>query len=112
MRFKASLRMSVMILLAPLTAHGIGIRESHPNPIGGELGGRAVLMSGGYERYITNRVGIGVRAFGLGTSSGGVGVFPVYVSVIPAGDVHGLYLSLGVTLIASASNWEHFGGTG
>jgi hypothetical protein len=91
----------VVILLAPLGAHGIGVREQRQNLIGVELGGRA---GGGiyYERYLSNRVGIGAGGILWGDEGG---VIPVYISTFPAGDIHALYLSLGVTF-----GWDSSGG--
>jgi hypothetical protein len=110
MRFAVLLCLLAAIVTTPLGAHATGIRETRPNLVYGELGGRAVLFSAGYERYLTGRVGIGAGAFGFGSSDGGVGLFPVYLSFVPVGDVHSLYLSAGATYLAGSS-WDESWGT-
>ncbi len=102
--------LAIVVALAPLGASAAGIRETRPNFVYGELGGRAVLFSGGYERYLTNRVGIGIGAFGFGNSEGGVALIPVYLSFIPVGDIHSLYLSGGATYLGGGS-WDEDWGT-
>ncbi len=102
MRFAVLLCSLALIVMAPLGAHATGIRETRPNLVYGELGGRifvgeAATVSAGYERYLTSRVGIGAGAFGFWTAGGGLGSFPVYLSFIPVGDNHSLYLSAGAT---------------
>ena len=93
MRFLISLCVLSVVLVAPLGAHGIGVREKRPNLIFGELGGRA-LASINYERYLSDRTGFGVGGMYFGSAGG---VIPVSVSMIPTGDIHSLYLSAGVT---------------
>jgi opacity protein-like surface antigen len=83
-----------------------GIREAKPNLVGGEIGGRAVLYSLTYERFVTPRVGLGVGLMGFGTSEGAIGLFPVHVSFVPVGDVHSLYLSGGATFAVGTDNWD------
>ena len=106
MRLVVLLCLALALLLAPLGAHAEGSREQRPNLVFGEIGGKAILFSAGYERYLTNRIGLGVGAVGWGAEGGGIGLFPVYVSLIPVGDVHSLYLSGGVTYLAGAANWD------
>jgi hypothetical protein len=106
MRKTVLLFLVVTLMLAPLSAHGEGIRDKRPSFVFGEIGGKAILFSAGYEHYLTNNFGLGIGAVGWGGSGGGVGLFPVYVSFIPIGDVHSLYLSAGVTYIAGVSNWD------
>ena len=110
MRLGVSLCLVAMIVMAPLGAHAAGIRETRPNLVYGELGGRAVLFSAGYERYLNSRVGIGAGGFGFGNNEGGVGLFPVYLSFIPVGDIHSLYLSAGATYLTGGS-WDESWGT-
>lgn len=114
MRSAALFCLALIVALAPLGAGAAGIRETRPNLVYGELGGRAVLLSAGYERYLTDRVGIGVGAFGFGNSEGGVALVPVYLSFAPVGDIHSLYLSAGATYLGGGSwdeNWGTWFGT-
>ena len=109
MKLAVSLVMVAAFILLPIAAFG-GIRDEKPNLIGGELGGKALIYSLSYERYFFNRVGIGVGAMGFAVSEGGVGLFPIYLSLIPVGDRHGLYISAGADY-ANASNWDEVSGT-
>jgi hypothetical protein len=89
-------------------ANGIGIREQRPNLVGGELGGRGGIASVNYERYLSNKLGVGVGGMSWGEAGG---VIPVYISIVPAGDIHALYLSAGVTFGWDAnegSGWPAF----
>lgn len=106
MRFTAFLCLLAIIVVAPLGAHGLGSREKRPNLVSGELGGRALIYSANYERYITNQFGIGVGGMGAATGAGGFALFPLYVSFIPVGEIHSLYLSAGATVAAGTSNWD------
>jgi hypothetical protein len=96
----------MVILLASIAANGETVRERKPNLIGGEIGGRAILYSVNFERYLTNRVGIGAGLMGFGTSDGAVGLVPFYLSFIPVGDMHSMYCSFGATAAAGSANWE------
>jgi len=71
----------------------MNIRKKDPNSLYVEFGGRALLYSINYERFITPKIGVGVGAgaFGVGWA------FPAYVSFVPVGNIHSLYLSAGVT---------------
>ena len=106
MRPTALMCLVLALVLLSMTAHAEGIREQRPNLVFGEIGGKAILFSAGYERYLTSRIGIGVGAVGWGAEGGGVGLFPIYAALIPVGDIHSLYLSGGITYIAGAANWE------
>ncbi len=106
MRIRILLCVAAIVVLAPPGVRGGGVRETHPNLIGGELGGKGIIYSIGYERYLRNRVGLGAGMMGFGTSDGGLGLFPLYLSVIPVGDVHSMYLSAGATLASGFDNWN------
>ena len=96
------------LVLAPIAAHaeGIqGIREERPNLVFGEIGGKALIFSAGYERYFNDSFGLGVGGVGWGGSGGGIGLFPVYASFIPGKGAHSVYLSAGVTYFAGVGNW-------
>ncbi len=105
MRQTVLLCLVATLVLAPLGAHAEGFREERPNLVFGEIGGKAIIFSAGYERYFTNQFGLGVGGIGWGTSEGGIGLFPVYLSFIPGKGAHSLYLSGGVTYFAGVGNW-------
>lgn len=90
------------ITLASLGVRAEGVRERRPNLISVELGGRAGIGSVQYERYFSNRFGVGVGGMSWGSAGG---VMPVYISTIPTGNVHSLYLSAGGTIF-----WDSDGG--
>ncbi|MBN2185656.1 MAG: hypothetical protein JW746_10040 [Candidatus Krumholzibacteriota bacterium] len=102
---RATLMCLLVIFLAASAANGEGIREQRPTLVYGELGGKAIFGSMGIERYFTNVVGMGVGMMGLGTGDGFVGIFPIYLSLNPVGDIHSLYLAGGASILA-ASNWD------
>ena len=106
MRLSLLLVLAAALIILPLAAQAEAIREQRPNLVFGEIGGKAVLFSAGYERYLTSRIGIGVGAVGWGAEGGGVGLFPIYATLIPVGDIHSLYLSGGITYIAGVANWD------
>ena len=82
------------------------IRDTRPNLLGGELGGKAILYNIAYERYFSHRVGLGVGFMGVGTSDGAVGLIPVYLAVTPVGNQHSLYLSAGGDIVLGSENWD------
>ena len=106
MRQTVLLCLAMALILAPLGAHAEGVREQRPNLVFGEIGGKAVLFSAGYERYFNNRFGLGVGGIAFGAEGGAIGLFPIYACLTPVGDIHSLYLSGGVTYLAGAANWE------
>ena len=87
----AALAMLLGILGAGGTAHAEEVRVAKPNLIGGELGGRGLIVTANYERYFNDHIGIG-----LGIVPGSPLIWTMYVSCLP-GDVHSLYLSAGAT---------------
>ena len=68
MRFLIWLSLLGIILLVPFGAYGIGVREQRPNLVGGELGGRGGIVSIHYERYLSNRLGVGIGGMSWGES--------------------------------------------
>jgi hypothetical protein len=72
------------------------IRETRPNAVYGELGGRGLILSANYERWIQSRMGVGAGIFGVLVDDDGFYVLPVYLS-FASGDTHSLYLSTGIT---------------
>ena len=81
-------------LFAPLAATAAGVREEHPNLVGGEVLGRGFVLTLNYERFLNNHFGLGAGVMAIGTTDGVVGIMPLYASVL-TGDVHSLYLSAG-----------------
>lgn len=96
MRQTVLLCLAMALILAPLGAHAEGMREQRPNLVFGEIGGKAILFSAGYERYFNNRFGLGVGGIAFGAEGGAIGLFPIYASLIPVGDIHSLYPVPGV----------------
>jgi hypothetical protein len=91
----------VAALLLAGAARAEGVREARPWIVNAELLGRAGLASVNVERYFNQYVGVGVGigflpCFDSGICDGNVTMVPVYLSVNPLGDVHSLYLSVGV----------------
>jgi hypothetical protein len=82
------------ILFAPLTVSAGGVREDHPNLVGGELGGRGFVLTLNYERFLNNHFGLGGGVMAIGGSGGMVGIMPLYASFL-TGNTHSLYLSAG-----------------
>jgi hypothetical protein len=102
----AGVSIVVALLLLPIVAHGEGVREQRPNIVGGELVGRAPILTVNYERYFNNKFGIGVGVLGAANDNGFFGFLPLYVSINPVGDTKSLYLSLGVNIIGGGENLE------
>jgi len=74
------------------------VREQKPNLVGGELLGRGIILTGNYERFFTNQLGIGGGFMAIGDSGGFVGLLPLYASYL-TGDIHSLYLSAGTSIV-------------
>lgn len=110
MRLTISVCLLVVLVLAPLAARGQdvpNVRKEHPNLVGGEIGGRAILYSLTFERFIIPQVGVGVGFTGFAASEAGVFLVPLHVSLVPVGSVHSLYLSGGATWVAAGvDNWK------
>jgi len=105
MRCVVSLCLLASVLLVPRPAHGTEVREVRRNLMGVELGGRAGIYSFNYEHYLGNRVGVGMAGAAL-VDDGVVGLVPVYVSFLPVGNIHSLYLSVGALVVAGVSNTD------
>lgn len=109
MRFyPLALAATLASLLALPSVAASGIRDERPNLIGGELGGRGVLFTLNYERFVTNDVGLGAGIMAIKTSGGGITVLPLYVSFVP-GNTHSPYLSAGATMLSGGGDvqdWE------
>ena len=85
-----------------------GARDERPNLIGGELGGRGLLFTLNYERFLSNDIGLGIGLMAVKTSDGGITVIPLYASFAP-GSTHSPYLSVGATMISGGGDiqdWE------
>ncbi|HEY3216954.1 MAG TPA: hypothetical protein VGK93_10725 [Candidatus Eisenbacteria bacterium] len=99
-----------MSLLISCTVAAAGVRNDRPNLVGGELGGRGLLLTLNYERFVTNHFGLGGGFMAIGTSDGTIAVMPLYVSVL-TGDVHSLYLSMGTTFLGGGGSVQDFEST-
>jgi hypothetical protein len=78
-------------VFAPRTVSADGVRDGHPNLIAGELGGRGLLVTANYERFLTNHLALG----------GGVTLWPLlslYAAYLPE-DTSSLYLAVGGTFV-------------
>jgi hypothetical protein len=97
--------LSSILLSSAATA---GVRDERPNLIGGEVGGRGLLFTLNYERFLSNEFGLGAGLMAIKTSGGGITMIPLYASFTP-GNTHSPYLSLGATLLAGGGDlqdWE------
>lgn len=99
-----------LILLAPLTVAAAGVREDHPNLVGGELLGRGFALTLNYERFLNNHFGLGGGIMAIGTSGGTVGIMPLYVSFV-TGDTHSLYLSAGGAFLGGGGSVQDYEST-
>lgn len=97
-------------LFAPLPAAAAGVREDHPNLVGGELLGRGFVLTFNYERFLNNHFGLGGGIMGFGTSSGTVGIMPLYASFL-TGDEHSLYLSVGGAMLGGGGSVQDYEST-
>src|SRR6478672_4364313 len=84
--FRIGVSAGLMLLLSlGSSAQGQTVSQGGPNFIGVELLGRAFLYSINYERYITQRFGIGVGIATWEIDNRVIGIFPLYMSVTPIG---------------------------
>jgi len=98
------------ILLTPLAVAAAGVRESHPNLVGGELLGRGFVLTLNYERFLTNHFGLGGGIMAIGTSDGVVGIMPLYASFL-TGNTHSLYLSAGGAFLGGGGSVQDYEST-
>lgn len=96
----------VLTIVLSTAAQAQMVRDTRPNLLGGELGGKAIVYNVTYERYFSHRVGIGAGFMGVGTSDGAVGLIPVYLVATPVGNQHSLYLSAGGDIVLGSENWD------
>ena len=85
-----------------------GVRDERRNLIGGELGGRGLLLTLNYERFVSNEIGLGFGVMAIKTSGEGIVMLPLYLSILPGG-VHSPYISAGATLLGGGGDlqsWE------
>jgi hypothetical protein len=98
------------MLLAPLTVSAGGVREDHPNLVGGELLGRGIALTLNYERFLNNHIGLGGGVMAIGTSGGTVGIVPLYASFL-TGNTHSLYLSAGGAILGGGGAIQDYEST-
>ena len=95
---------------APPVARAEGVRENHPNLIGGEILGRGIVATFNYERFLNNHFGLGAGLMAIGSSDGVVGIMPLYASFVP-GDVHSLYLGIGGAFVGGGGDVQDYEST-
>lgn len=93
----------LLVLVVSASVMSAEARERR-NLVGGELGGRPLLLSVNYERYLTDIFGAGIGIFGLSSSNTFIFIMPLYASAT-IGETHALYLSGGVTVIGGG-DWD------
>lgn len=76
-----------------------GVRDERRTLIGSELLGRGGVITFNLEYFLNNNFGLGGGILAAGNGDGGFLILPVYLSVVP-GDVHSVYLGVGLTLFA------------
>ncbi len=109
MKTRAAMSLCLLVFLATAVAGpvwGEGIREQRPNIVGGEIGGRAPILTVNYERYFNNKIGIGAGIMGAANDEGWFGILPLYLSLNPVGDTKSLYLSVGMSFIGGGENLD------
>ena len=105
-----ALGFAVLSLCALPSVATPGVRDERPNLIGGELGGRGLLFTLNYERFLSNEIGLGAGVMAVKVSGGGITVIPLYVSFVP-GNTHSPYLSGGATLLSGGGDFEDWEST-
>jgi hypothetical protein len=110
---KSVLRLALLAALAlsacaaPSVA---GVRDDHPNLVGGELMGRGIVLTLNYERFLNNQFGLGAGFMAIGTSDGQAMIMPLYASFV-SGDVHSLYLSAGGAFVGGGGHFQDYEST-
>jgi len=97
-------------LIAPSSPAAAGVRDDHPNLVGGEILGRGFVITANYERFLSNHFGLGGGIMGIGTSGGTVGIVPLYASYL-SGNEHSLYLAAGGAYFGGGGAIHDFQGT-
>jgi|SRR5687768_15924666 len=95
-------------LFALPSAATSGVRDERPNLVGGEVGGRGLLLTLNYERFISSDFGLGVGIMAVKVGGEAVVILPLYASFVP-GDTHSPYLSAGTTMLSGGGevqDWE------
>ena len=103
------LAVALVSLLLP-AAGTAGVRNERPNLIGGEVGGRGLLFTLNYERFLSNQIGLGAGIMAIKTSGGGITVIPLYASFTP-GNTHSPYFSVGATVLTGGGDVEDWEST-
>jgi hypothetical protein len=106
-RRPARLILTVLILCGGTAVARAGVRDQHPNLIGGELGGRGLVLTLNYERFVNNSFGLGGGIMAVGASGSVAVVMPLYLSIVP-GDVHSPYFSVGATMLGEGGRLHDY----
>jgi len=99
-----------LTLVAPLTVSAGGVRQDHPNLVGGELLGRGFALTLNYERFLNNHFGLGGGVMAIGTTEGTIGIMPLYASFL-SGNTHSLYLSAGGAFLGGGGTIQDYEST-
>ena len=106
----AALAAVVLLAALPAASRADGVRETHPNLMGGEILGRGLVATFNYERFLNNHFGLGAGAMAIVSSDGTVGVAPLYASWLP-GNIHSLYLGVGAAYVGSGGDLQTYSST-
>ena len=109
LRYAFLLALSFLVV-APQAVSAGGVREDHPNLVGGELLGRGFALTLNYERFLNNHLGLGGGIMAIGGSGGTIGIMPLYASFL-SGNTHSLYLSAGGALLGGAGSIQEYEST-
>jgi hypothetical protein len=101
---------STLLSCTATTSAAAGVREDHPNLIGGELMGRGFVLTVNYERFLNNHFGLGGGVMAIGTSEGQAMIMPLYASFV-TGDEHSLYLSAGGAFLGGGGGFHDYEST-
>jgi hypothetical protein len=99
----------VSLVALPLVVTA-GMHQERRNLIGGELGGRGLILTLNYERFVSNDMALGAGFMGISSGGAAVAVIPMYVSFVP-GETHSPYLAGGVTLLTGSGNFQDWEST-
>lgn len=101
---------TVVSLFALPSVATSGVRDERANLVGGEMGGRGLIFTLNYERFLSNEVGLGVGLMAIKASGGGITMLPLYASFVPGG-THSPYFSVGATMLAGGGDFQDWEST-
>ena len=95
---------ALLLLLTASTAFA-GVRDDHPNLVGGEILGRGIILTLNYERFITNDFGLGAGLMAVSSNGDIATIVPFYLSIL-VGDENALYTSAGGAFVGGGSTHD------